>query len=241
MHLDFSALLLAAVVPHLIGFLPALVAAASLKALLPRLSGWAGEARVGAKLKRLFPQVRHDLILPDGRGGLTQIDHPALTPAGLLVVETETYSGSILGRSNESTWTQAIRRQRHGFQNPLRQNYAHVRALEALAPQAPVIGHVVLAGNARIPKGMPEGVCHASDLARALAPFRQGEVSPSLRGAWDRVLEASRTDGATRKAHLRGLQACHGHVRSAWVPAVALGLSVLWLIGFWSHHRPTIP
>ena len=142
---------------------------------MPRLSGWIGERRVSAKLKRLFPAVRHDLILPDGRGGLTQLDHLALTPAGLLVVETKTYSGIILGQANESTWTQVIGRRRHSFHNPLRQNYAHVRALEALVPDIPIEGQVVFAGSARFPKGLPEGVCRPSELAdelRVPAPGR---------------------------------------------------------------------
>lgn len=82
-------------------------------------------------------------------------DHLALTPAGLLVVETKTYSGIILGQPNESTWTQAIGRQRHRFQNPLRQNFAHVRVIEALVPDIPVEGRVVFASHAQFPKGLP--------------------------------------------------------------------------------------
>ena len=214
---------------------------AALKALLPRLSGWAGETRVGARLKRLFPEVRHDLILPDGRGGLTQLDHLALTPAGLLVVETKTYSGIILGQANESTWTQVIGRRRHSFQNPLRQNYAHVRALEALVPDIPIEGQVVFAGSARFPEGLPEGVCRPSELADELRPLRQGEVSAALSRAWEKVLEASRTDPAARREHLRGLQARHGGVRSPRLPALLLSASFLWLAGLAIHHRPMIP
>jgi hypothetical protein len=241
MQLDYSAMLVGAAIPHLVWFLPALVAVAALKALLPRFSGWAGEMQVGARLNRLFPEVRHDLILPDGRGGLTQIDHLALTPAGLLVVETKTYSGSILGQSNESTWTQALGRQRHRFQNPLRQNFAHVRAIEALVPDVPVEGRVVFAGKARFPKGMPEGVCHASELRDELEPLRQGEVSPLLRAAWEQVLAASRTDRAARKEHLRGLQARYGGVRSTWAPVLLLAGSVLWLTGLWFYDHPAMP
>ena len=240
MQLDYSGMLIRAAVPHLVWFVPALVAVAALKALLPRLSGWIGERRVSAKLKRLFPAVRHDLILPDGRGGLTQLDHLALTPGGLLVVETKTYSGIILGQGNESTWTQVIGRRRHSFQNPLRQNYAHARALEALAPDIPIEGRVVFAGTAQFPKGMPEGVCHVSELASELASLRHGEVSAPLREAWGRVLAAARTDRAARKEHLRGLQARHGAVRSTWVPMLLFAVSALWLSGLWLDHRPVI-
>jgi hypothetical protein len=40
-------------------------------------------------------------------------------PQGLLVVETKTYRGIVLGRANESTRTRVIGRERHSFQNPL--------------------------------------------------------------------------------------------------------------------------
>ena len=56
--------------------------------LRPRFVGAIGEAVVSRKLRRYCAEVADDLILPDGRGGLTQVDHLALTPTGLLVVET---------------------------------------------------------------------------------------------------------------------------------------------------------
>jgi hypothetical protein len=184
---DYTGIVLGAFAPHLLWVIPALTASAALKAMGPWRAGSAGERLVGNRLKSLFPEVRHDLIFPDGRGGLTQIDHLALTPAGLLVVETKTYRGSIFGTGADQTWTQAIGRQRNAFQNPLRQNYAHVRALEALVPDIPVEGRVVFAGDARFPKGLPEGVCRVSELADELAPLRHGEVSPPLRAVWKRL------------------------------------------------------
>lgn len=52
------------------------------------LAGRRGEAAVSRALRRRLAHVADDVILPDGRGGLTQIDHLALTPTGVLVVET---------------------------------------------------------------------------------------------------------------------------------------------------------
>jgi hypothetical protein len=107
-----------------------------------------------------------DLIVPDGRGGLTQVDHLALTAAALLVVETKNYGGLILGQARDRTWTQCIGRQRHKLQNPLRQNYSHIKAVQALAPGVPVSGLVVFTNRAQFPKGQPSGVVMLSDLRR---------------------------------------------------------------------------
>jgi restriction system protein len=82
-------------------FIPALLAVIALRAWMPSLLGHVGEARVRRALERLLPEVANDLILPDSRSGLTQIDHLALTSKGFLVVETKNYSGSIFGKERE--------------------------------------------------------------------------------------------------------------------------------------------
>lgn len=193
-----------------------LVALAAILAALTifgrRFLGRMGEARVGRALVRLFPEARNDVMLPDGRGGLTQIDHLALTPAGILAVETKTYRGIVLGQAQEATWTQVIGRHRHKFQNPLRQDYAHTQALIALQPRVAVHGRVVFAGSARFPKGIPEGVCHVSTLSTAVAALREGSVSEGLRRAWADILAQACTDKAARQAHLSGLRERFGGV-----------------------------
>jgi hypothetical protein len=125
--------------------------------LAPKLGGMRGERLVRREFETLTAAVLQDIVLPDGRGCLTQIDHVALTGAGLLVVETKNYSGQIFGTEREPRWTQKLGRTTHSFQNPLRQNYLHVSALQALQLGAPVLGLVVFTNAAQFPKGLPEG------------------------------------------------------------------------------------
>jgi hypothetical protein len=123
------------VVRQLLWLLPLGLALPALKVLfVPMLRGRAGEARVAAVLDRVGADRLHDVILPDGRGGSTQVDHLVLTGAGILVVETKNYRGSVYGREHEAQWTQRLGRRSFPFQNPLRQNYGHVQAVKALAP-----------------------------------------------------------------------------------------------------------
>lgn len=170
--------------------------------LRPRLLGAQGQAAVSRRLRRYCAEVADDLILPNGRGGLAQIDHLVLTPAGLVVVETKNYSGLIFGEVRDRTWTQCIGRQRNKFENPLRQNYGHIKAVEALATGVPVTGLVVFIDRARFPKGEPNGVTTLSALSRALAPVAHEAVSTDYRRAWDAVLAQARTDREARRAHL---------------------------------------
>lgn len=169
-----------------------------------------GERLVGAALERLFPAVVHDVILPTAHGGLTQIDHLALTPKGLLVVETKHYRGTILGQPEDRQWVQQRDGKRRLFQNPCRQNYAHLKAVETLGLGVPILERVVFTDSAHFPHGLPEGVSQLATLDADLAPWRRGRVSPKLRRAWKDVQQAIRQDAKARRAHRRGLRARHG-------------------------------
>ncbi len=171
-----------------------------------QLLGAIGEAAVSRKLRRRCAAVADDLILPEGRDGLTQVDHLALTPAGLVVVETKNYGGLILGQARDRTWTQCVGRQRHKLQNPLRQNYGHVKEVQALAAEVPVSRLVVFTNRARFPKGRPAGVLLLSDLHRLLAQDAGASVPKTYRQAWESVVAQSMSDRAARRAHLSGVR-----------------------------------
>ena len=183
--------------------LPAGVLALAVPFLLPReLRGRTGEARVSRALRERAAEVRDDVLLPNGRGGLTQVDHLALTPAGIWVVETKDYGGLIFGREREPLWTQKLRRTSRRFGNPLHQNFGHVKAVEAALPGAPVFGLVVFTDRSRFPRGMPEGVVQAGDLEGALAGrFGAGPVPVSVRARWDALGYLIREGKAERDAH----------------------------------------
>ncbi|NEX15506.1 MAG: hypothetical protein C1943_02430 [Halochromatium sp.] len=129
--MDYSPLINAVVTP-LLRLFPVILLVALLRAYRPQLRGMLGERAVARVLKRYTRYVANDIILPNGLGGLTQIDRLALTPNGILVIETKNYSGLVLGREQEPTWMQVIGRRRHLFQNPLRQNHGHIKAVQAL-------------------------------------------------------------------------------------------------------------
>jgi hypothetical protein len=214
-----------------------------LRALRPMSRGAAGEAKVAKVLQRLFAEVLNDVILPDGRGGLTQIDHLALTPAGLVVVETKNYGGSIFGQAREPTWTQAIGHQRNRFQNPLYQNFAHTEAVKFHAPGVAVLERVVFIDQARFPKGLPDGVVKLSGLASSLRELRGSDIPAATRLAWEHVRRAVRWDAAAKAEHLDGLKARYPEKsgttgrrlplpgwtlgKAATVMVVLLGLSIL--------------
>jgi len=98
----------------------------------PERKGARGERMVHNALTSVLNeqdyQVLTDLILPVA-GGTTQIDHLVLSRFGIFVIETKNMSGWIFGSADRAKWMQVQKSSKRQFQNPLRQNYAHVKAV----------------------------------------------------------------------------------------------------------------
>lgn len=93
--------------------------------------------------------------------GTTQIDHILVSRFGVFVIETKHYTGWLFGDANSKEWMQVIYGSKHRFQNPLRQNYKHIKVVQELldfiTPKQ-VIGLVVFTGNAEFKTTQPLGV-----------------------------------------------------------------------------------
>lgn len=191
----------------LFGLFTLILAAAVISGLKPLLKGRFGEAIVNRILKRMGLPVLHDVYLPYP-GGVTQIDHVTLAGSAIVVIETKNYEGRIYGRERESSWTVAYNRHtKHRFQNPLRQNYAHVEAVKAIVgPEIDVVGMVVFFGKAEFPNGSPEGVYSPRELKKALVALDTNRKR-STALAWELLLQ--RTPGKERKAERKALKAEH--------------------------------
>jgi restriction system protein len=103
--------------------------------------------------------------------GTTQIDHVLVSRYGIFVIETKNYSGWIFGDARSEHWTQVIYKKKSRFQNPLRQNYKHIKTVQALLdflPPEQVRGMVVFTGDAEFKTKRPEDVFTLSELLSTL-------------------------------------------------------------------------
>lgn len=173
-----------------------------------KAQGWIGEKSVAKGLEKFTYAALHDVIIPDGRGGLTQVDHLLLTNSGILVVETKSFTGRIFGRERDPGWTQRFGRRSFKIGNPIRQNYGHIQAVKALVDDTvPISGKVVIAGSAEFPKGMPTGVCSRRDFRRMMAEgFSGSELNAAWWSAWHQLESAVSRDRKAVKAHREQLQ-----------------------------------
>ncbi|GEN82865.1 DNA-binding protein [Sporosarcina luteola] len=102
-----------------------------LKLKMPVIKGKYGEWVVKSKLRNLGDAytVFHDVYIPNGERGLTQVDHIVTSVYGIFVIETKHYNGWIFGDEYKPYWTQVIYKRKTKMHNPIRQNYGHVQAL----------------------------------------------------------------------------------------------------------------
>ncbi len=122
------------------------------------------EARLSHALKMRFVGPDYHLLnhvtlrLEDGT---TQIDHVLVSRFGIFVIETKDYKGWIFAGPRDRYWTEVLYRAKFKFQNPLRQNHRHVRAIQELLDFLPpdvVRPVVVFTGDAEFKTNIPEGV-----------------------------------------------------------------------------------
>jgi hypothetical protein len=123
-----------------------------------------GEARLSRALMKRFAAPDYHLLnhltLPVA-DGTTQIDHVLVSRFGVFVIETKDYRGWIFGSPESRIWTQVLYRARFRFQNPIRQNERHVRAVRQLLdflPADSIRPVVVFTGSATFKTAVPEGV-----------------------------------------------------------------------------------
>ncbi|UTZ24703.1 nuclease-related domain-containing protein [Vibrio campbellii] len=139
------------------------------------LKGVFGEFLVNRLLSKL-PESDYTLIkdvtLPTN-DGTTQVDHIVVSRYGIFVVETKNMKGWIFGSARQKQWTQKIYRHSSKFQNPLHQNYKHIKALETLLGCSEEHLHsvIVFIGDSTFKTEMPPNVTYARGSIRHIQQF----------------------------------------------------------------------
>lgn len=136
------------------------------------------------------------IVIPDGIGGLLEVDRLVLTEHGLLIIESYPISGHLFGSEQIDQWTQIVDGRSFKFANPLRHIHNAKYALQLLAPKLPVHCRVVFTADSDFPKGRPEDVSTLASLEQDLQPILQTQKIPaSSKLGWQRVLRIARKNG----------------------------------------------
>lgn len=129
-----------------------------------------GESRLSSTIRRYFNAPNYHLLnhitlrLQDGT---TQVDHILVSRFGVFVIETKSYNGWIFANAQHANWTQVMFNKKSQFQNPIFQNFRHIKAVQALLDFLPpdcIKSLVVFTGTAEFKTEIPPGVVRLSEL-----------------------------------------------------------------------------
>lgn len=182
------------------------------KLKLPQWIGKNGERFVNRKLRELDPtkyKVLDDLLLPSsGNTKTTQIDHVVVSNYGIFCIETKAHKGWIFGNANDQYWRQIIYKYKGEFYNPLRQNYVHVKALEALIkpqfPSAPIFPFIIFPSASKLKISGTTIVGNGRDTIAKIKTHTNSVISDIDRDKIYEILNNSDIkDKESRKLHIK--------------------------------------
>ncbi|MDD5392751.1 MAG: NERD domain-containing protein [Thiothrix sp.] len=212
MQFDYTLIFIQLMKGFLLYLLPVYLLIAFFKS--PRFIGGLGEWAVNLVTNLTLDKDEYHLIknvtLPTKDGGTTQIDHVIVSRYGIFVVETKNMQGWIFGKEHDAEWTQKIYRHTTRFQNPLRQNYKHMKVLEECIGIDPACLHsvIIFAGDCTFKTPMPENVVYPSSYNSYLKSKRHAILSEQQVQEYIALINACRLTPsfATQRAHIRNIK-----------------------------------
>lgn len=159
--------------------------------------------------KEVYLPVK-DVTLQLSDGSTTQIDHILVSQYGIFIIETKNMKGWIFGGEHQKEWTQQIFKQKHKFQNPLHQNYRHLKAVEETLelPSSSFTSIIAFVGECEFKTPMPKNVFVGSSYTKYITSFKEERLNPlEIRQTLSK-LERKRLEQSfkTDRAHVENLK-----------------------------------
>lgn len=182
-----------------------------IRVFTPIIKGWFGETIVASILSGLPNNeyiVLNNIMLRTNYG-TTQIDHIVVSIYGIFIIETKNYKGWITGSEFSDQWTKNMYGKKYNFRNPLKQNYAHMKALEGLLdlPEDKFIPIVAFSWNANIKVKTSKPVIYINQLKSIILNYKQVKIHPTeLQGIVNRIAGSNIDSKENRKDHVTNIR-----------------------------------
>lgn len=133
-----------------------------------------------------------------------QIDHIVISLYGIFVIETKQYNGYIVGNEYAKKWKQ---NKKHYINNPIHQNYGHIKALEELLkiPENKFISIVCIPSNAKLKIRSKSHVLKLYELNQIILSY-QDVIIDHYKTIYDTLLKENIIDKSERKTHVQYVQ-----------------------------------
>ncbi|MGL5383502.1 MAG: nuclease-related domain-containing protein [Culicoidibacterales bacterium] len=182
-----------------------------LKKQSPVIIGFLGERNVKKQLNKLPESYKlfHDVMFQlDNK--MCQIDHIVVSEHGIFVLETKNYSGTIYGSKKPKKWTQYIHGQKYQMQNPLHQNYGHMKSLSEVLNKKDdyFIPLVVFNNGVKLKLSDDVSVSRVSTIRKDILSFTEIKLTKEEHSlAIETIQQSNISSKKNKKKHIRQIKA----------------------------------
>ena len=174
-----------------------------------KLSGFMGEFWVKTELNKLPKDkyvVFNDIFIKSSKG-THQIDHIVISKFGIFVVEMKNYDGLITGDEYKDKWTQHLGRNKYYFNNPIHQNYGHIKALQELLNlvESNFVSIVCISNRAKV-RVKSKNVVQLDYINDLIKSFEKEIVNTDLVEIKELLETKNIKDKSARKMHVRNIK-----------------------------------
>ena len=174
-----------------------------------KLSGFMGEFWVRTELNKLPKDkyiVFNDIFIKSSKG-THQIDHIVISKFGIFVVEMKNYDGLITGDEYKDKWMQHLGRKKYYFNNPIYQNYGHIKALQEVLnlEESNFVSIVCISNRAKV-RVKSKNVVQLDDINDFIKSFEKEIINTDLVETKELLEAKNIKDKSARKMHVRNIK-----------------------------------
>ena len=171
-----------------------------------KIRGFMGEFWVKQELKKLPKDkyiILNDIMIKSSKG-THQIDHIIISKYGIFVVEMKNYYGLITGEEHQNKWTQHLGKNKYYFNNPIHQNYGHIKALEELLNlrEDKFISIICISNQAKL-KVKAKNVTQLDFISDLIKSYNNEIIIEDLSKIKNKVEQNNITDKEIKKSHIK--------------------------------------
>ena len=167
--------------------------------------GMAGEFWVKRELKKLTGEylVINDIMIKTKDGSTHQIDHVVISKYSIFVIETKQYNGYIKCNDYDKRWLIKNGKKKIYVNNPLHQNYGHVKSLEEILnlPEEKFISLVCIPSRATV-SVKSNNVTRIYDLIDKITSYKE-DIIENPNELYEIITNLNITDKVERKVHVK--------------------------------------
>ena len=174
-----------------------------------KIRGFMGEFWVKQELKKLPKDkyiILNDIMIKSSKG-THQIDHIIISKYGIFVVEMKNYYGLITGEEHQNKWTQHLGKNKYYFNNPIHQNYGHIKALEELLnlSEDKFISIICISNQTKL-KVKAKNVTQLDFVNDLIKSYNNEIIIEDLSKIKNKVEQNNITDKEIKKSHIKNIK-----------------------------------